>query len=316
MLIKILDKKTMGYDIPLDIFGEFGTLEEYDTTDKHEVIERCADADIIILNKVKITEEVIYKSNNLKLICVFATGYDNVDLNAARKRGIGVCNVPEYSTNSVALFTVATVLALCTRLREYSDFVTRGEYTKSGAPNYITPIFNEIAGKTWGIIGLGNIGKAVARVAEALGAKVIASKRTPDKNYTCVDIDDLCRESDIITVHTPLNDDTRGLIDEDKIKLMKKNVILVNEARGAVLNERDVADAIINKQIAYFGCDVYSTEPFDEKHPYNRIKDMSNVLLTPHSAWSSYEARVRCVNIIKDNIQSFIDGKFLNRVDK
>ena len=190
-----------------------------------------------------------------------------------------------------------------------------GKYTASGVPNCLTPVYHEISGKTWGIIGLGNIGRAVAKVAEALGARVIANKRTPVDDYECVDIDTLCREADIITIHCPLNDASRGLINEERIALMKKDVVIVNEARGAVVNEHDVAEAIKKGMIGAFGSDVYSIEPFGKDHPFYEIKEYSNVLLTPHAAWGSYESRVRCINIICDNIAAFIKDERKNRVD-
>jgi glycerate dehydrogenase len=252
----------------------------------------------------------------LKLVCVFATGYDNIDIAAARELGIAVCNVPGYSTDSVALFTVATVLSLYAHLPEYSEYVRSGEYTESGVPNRLVPVYHELKGKTWGIVGYGNIGRAVGRVAEAMGASVIACKRTPTDEVRCVDIDTLCRESDIITIHCPLNDGTRGIINKDRIALMKREVVIVNEARGAVVCEEDIAAAIESNRIAAFGCDVYSREPFLKDHPYSRILERKNVLLTPHAAWGAYESRARCISIIADNIHSFFNGKFLNRVDK
>ena len=315
MKITILDKIAMGDDTPFEVLNKFGEVNFYQTTEQSQVLSHVADSDVIILNKVKITSEVIKKAPKLKLICVFATGYDNVDLQAARERGIAVCNVPGYSTDSVVLFTVATTLSLVAHLKEYNEYVVSGAYSKSASANKITPVVHEISGKTWGIVGGGNIGRAVARVAEALGAKVIVNKRTPSPDLNCVSIEELCKESDIISLHCPLNDETRELINKEKIELMKPNVILVNEARGAVVSENDIAEAILNGRIAAFGCDVYSVEPFQMDHPYNKIKDRSNVILTPHSAWGAYEARERCVNIIADNIASFIEGKRNNRVD-
>ena len=315
MKIKILDSASLGEDTPLEILERFGDLEIYSATDEATIYDRCADADVIVINKVKITEKVIKSTKALKLVCVFATGFDNVDINAARECGVAVCNVPGYSTDSVALYTAATVLSFCTHLIEYRDFVVKGEYSVSGAPNRLIPVYHELRGKTWGIVGYGNIGKAVARIADAFGARVIVCKREPTRERECVDIDTLCRESDIITLHCPLNDGTMQLINEKRISLMKNNVILVNEARGAVLDEAAVADAVKKGKIAAFGCDVYSKEPFDAVHPYNEIKQLQNVILTPHAAWGAYEARVRCINTIAQNIDSFNSGKFLNRVD-
>ena len=315
MKIVVLDRDSLGLDTPLDGLKSFGDVEIYDKTSSEELPSRVLDADVLVLNKVKITEDIFAVAKKLKLICIFATGFDNVDIVAARKFGVAVCNVPGYSTDSVALFTVANVLSLYTHLREYDDFVTSGEYSCSGIPNRLTPVYHEIKGKTWGIIGLGNIGKAVAKVAEALGARVIANKRTPEEGYECVDIDTLCQESDIITVHCPLNDQSRGLINKERIALMKRDVVIVNEARGAVLNESDVADAVKNRMIGAFGSDVYSTEPFGADHPFYEIKGYSNVLLTPHAAWGAYESRVRCISIICDNIAAYLNGEHRNRVD-
>lgn len=315
MKIKVLDRASMGMDTPLDVLSSYGEVEIYDNTDSEELIKRCVDADVLVLNKVKITREVLRIAKSLRLICVFATGFDNIDVEAARECGVAVCNVPGYSTDSVALVTLATTLSLVMHLREYSEFVESGEYTDSKRANRLTPVYHEVRGMTWGIIGYGNIGRAVGDVARALGARVVAYKRTPDPTVECVDIDTLCRESDIITVHCPLNEGTINLIDKEKISLMKPSVVLVNEARGAVLREDDVAEAVLNGKIAAFGCDVYSSEPFPKNHPYNKIKDKKNVILTPHAAWGAYEARERCINIIAENISSFISGKIKNRVD-
>lgn len=315
MKITVLDKIAMGDDTPFGVLSDFGEVVFYETTTDENVLDHVADSDVIILNKVKITKETIERAQNLKLICVFATGYDNVDLVTARNIGVGVCNVPGYSTESVVLFTVATTLSLVAHLSEYNEYVRSGAYSASSSANKITPVVHEISGKTWGIVGGGNIGRAVARVAEALGAKVIVNKRTLSSDLNCVSIEELCKQSDIISLHCPLNEGTRELINEKMIELMKPSVVLVNEARGAVVSEEAVTNAILNKRIAAFGCDVYSVEPFSTEHPYNKIKDMKNVILTPHSAWGAYEARERCVNIIAENISSFLAGKRNNRVD-
>ena len=268
-----------------------------------------------MLNKVKINSSAIAEAKSLKLICVFATGFDNIDIEAAKRKEIAVCNVPAYSTDSVTLFTVANVLSLYTHLTEYRRHVTTGKYTEEGKPNSLVPVYHEMRGKVWGIIGFGNIGRSVAKVAESLGARVIVNKRTPVEDYECVDIDTLCRLSDIITVHCPLNDETRGLINDERIRMMKSSVIIVNEARGAVLDEAAVARAVLEGRIGAFGSDVYSKEPFDKKHPFTQISGYDNVCLTPHAAWGAYEARVRCLEIICSNIKCFIEGKTQNRVD-
>ena len=316
MKIVILDKASLGEDTPFSVLDRFGEVETYLSSTPEEAIVRSADADVIIINKLKITRELLTSAKRLRLVCEFATGFDNIDIEAARELGIAVCNVPAYSTDSVALYTLTTVLALCTHLNEYTKYVRSGEYTASGVPNKLTPVYHELTGKTWGIIGYGNIGKTVGRLAEAFGARVIVNTRTPVDGTECVDMDELCRRSDIITVHCPLNDGTRALINAERLDLMKPEVILVNEARGAVLDEVAVTEAVLDGRIGGFGCDVYSVEPFPAEHPYNRIMQMDNVILTPHVAWGSYESRVRCMNIIANNIEAFYGGEILNRVDK
>ena len=315
MKLVVLDSASLGDDLPLHILKELGDTEVYESSTPDEVLQRVADADVVLINKIKINSAVLDRAKRLKLICVFATGFDNIDIISAKQKGVAVCNVPGYSTDSVALFTVSTALALYTRLKVYSRFVSDGSYTASGIPNRLEPVYHELRGKVWGIIGCGNIGRAVARVAEALGAKVIVNKRTPTEEFTCVDIDTLCQESDIITVHCPLNDESRSLINSGTISLMKKDVCIVNSARGAVVNEQDVAEAILNGKIGAYGSDVYTVEPFSAEHPFFKIKDLDNVILTPHCAWGAYEARLRCLNIVYSNIEAFIRGEIQNRVD-
>ena len=315
MKIVILDKLSLGSDTPLECLYPLGEVVVYDKTEQSEIAQRCSGADVAIINKVKMTSATLSECKDLKLICIFATGYDNVDLDAARRFGIAVCNVPGYSTDSVAQFTVATVLSLISHLREYNDYVTSGEYTTSGVPNKLTPVYHELAGKTWGIIGPGSIGSRVMAVAEAFGAKVIFTRRTPSDDPRRVDLDTLCKTSDIISLHCPLNEESCAMINADRLAMMKPEVILVNEARGAVIDEQAVAVAVEKGIIGAFGSDVFSVEPFSRSHPFYRIMKRENVLLTPHAAWGSYEARKRCINIIRNNIDSFWAGKTLNRVD-
>ena len=315
MKIVVLDRAAMGLDLSFAPLSEFGEVELYDSTNEDTLEKRVSNAEILIINKIKLTEAILRSAKSLKLVCVFATGYDNVDIKTARELGIAVCNVPAYSTDSVTLFTVSNVLYLFSHLAEYTRHVTSGRYTEEGKPNALTPVYHELRGKTWGIIGFGNIGKSVAKVAEAFGCNVIVNKITPVDDYRCVDIDTLCKESDIITIHCPLNDSTRYLINEERINLMKSSVIIVNEARGAVTDESAITDAVLSGRIAGFGTDVYSAEPFDKKHPYAKISGLDNVCLTPHSAWGAIEARERCLDVICNNIKSYICNETLNRVD-
>lgn len=315
MKITVLDIDSIGRDIDLSPITDICECEIFPATAQNEVISRLADTDVAVLNKIKMTSQVLERTPNLKLICVSATGFDNIDLDHCRKKGIAVTNVPAYSTHSVAAVTVATVLELLTHLKEYSSFVSDGGYTASGAPNKLSPAFHDLYGKTWGIIGYGNIGKKVAEVANAFGCRVIYNKNTPVNDIACVDIDTLCKESDIITVHCPLNDSTRNLINSRRLSLMKKNVILVNAARGAVCDEKAVAEWVKKGDLGGFGCDVYSVEPFPADHPFYDIKDMPCVCLTPHMAWASYEARVKVVYEMSENIKAFIKKEKRNRVD-
>ena len=315
MKITVLDASTLGADLDLSPLDAVGETEIYGLTSPEEVSRRIEHSDVVIINKVKLNESVLADALNLKLICVAATGYDNIDIEYCRRRGIQVSNVVGYSTNSVAQVTVASVLEMITHMREYTAFVVSGEYTRSGVANKVAPVYHELAGKTWGVIGLGNIGKKVAAIAEAFGCRVIAFKRTPDENYNCVDLKTLCRESDIITIHTPLNDGTRGLIGKNELDMMKKDVIIFNAARGAVTDEAAVAEAVLEGRIGAFGTDVYSVEPFSEEHPMYKIKDLPNVCLTPHMAWASAEARERCLNEMIENIQCFKNGIKRNSVN-
>lgn len=315
MRISVLDAETLGADLSLRPLEELGECSIHGSTRPVEVEERIADCDVAVLNKIRLNESNLKNASNLKLICVAATGYDNIDISYCRDHGIAVCNVEGYSSHSVAQLTLAMVLSLSTHLDEYNGFVKSGAYSESGVANKLTPVYHELYGKTWGIVGFGNIGMEVGNVAKALGCKLLVCKRQPVDGFDCVDIDTLCRESDIITIHTPLNDSTRNLINKERIVLMKKDVILVNAARGAVTDERAVADAVKNGLIGAFGTDVYSQEPFDKSHPFYIIKDFPNVCLTPHMAWGAYESRRRCLNEIVSNIKEFFSGGTKGRVD-
>lgn len=314
MKISVLDASTLGADLDLTPFGEFGELVVFDSTPAEKVAENIADSDVIVINKIRVGEHNLSEAKNLKLICEMATGYDNIDLDYCKKRGIAVCNVVGYSTMSVSQITVSMALSLASHLHEYRNSVSDGSYTRGGVANILTPVYHEIYGKTWGIVGYGNIGKQVGRVAEALGCRVIVNKRTPEDGVECVDIDTLCREADIISVHTPLNDSSRGLISRERIAMMKPDAIFINVARGAVADEKALADAIIEGRIGGLGVDVFTKEPFGKEHPYSAILDRPNVCLTPHMAWGACEARVRCRDEAILNIKAFLSGEKRNRV--
>jgi len=314
MKISILDASTLGSDLDLSVFNELGEVSIYQTTTLQELPCHAKDADVLVLNKVKINEDTLPDPGSVKLICIAATGFDNVSTSYCQKHGIALCNVSGYSTNSVAQVTVAMVLSLMCHLNEYTAYVEDKSYTKSCIQNRLEPVYNELWGKKWGLVGCGGIGSAVARVAEALGCEVCVCKRTPHDTYTNMDIDTLVKECDIISVHTPLNAGTRNLINKDRIFSMKKNVIFVNVARGAVADEEALADAVKQGGIAGLGVDVYSVEPFPADHPFNEIMHLDNVCLTPHMAWGAYESRKRCMDEIILNIKAFTEGEKRNRI--
>ncbi len=315
MKITVLDSATLGDDLDLSPLSLVGEPEIYDSTAPEQVAARLSDCEVVIVNKIKLGETELSNASNLKLICIAATGYDNIDLAYCRRAGIAVCNVVGYSSISVAQITVATVLSLACHLPEHAETVQSGRYTASGVANSLVPVYHELAGKTWGIVGYGNIGRQVARIAEALGCSVIYTRSTPDNSQNCVSVHTLCKESDIISIHTPLNAGTRNLIDKERIASMKPHAIVVNAARGAVTDEAALARAVKEGRIGALGSDVYSVEPFGTDHPFYGIKDLTNVLLTPHMAWGAYEARVRCLEEMIANIEAFYRGKIRCRVD-
>ncbi len=315
MKLVMLDSATMGADLDFSVFNVYGEVVNYPSTQPCDVAARLADADIVLVNKIQLGKAQLQSATSLKLICVFATGYDNIDVSYCAANGIAVCNVRGYSTHSVAQLTVAMVLQLIQKMPAYTRYVTSGAYTESGVANCLSPVFCELYGKTWGVVGLGNIGREVAGIAAAFGCRVIACKRTPDPSYPCVDIETLCREADIITLHTPLNAQTRGLISSERIAHMKPNAVLVNVSRGAVTDESALAQALVQNRIGGLGVDVYSTEPFGTDHPFYPLMGDDRLCLTPHMAWGAYEARVRCLNETAQNIDAFLRGERRSRVD-
>lgn len=314
MKIVVLDAATLGADLDLSPLKTLGEVIAYPATETAEIAERIADADVIVANKAKLGAENLSGARRLALIAEAATGYDNIDLAYCRARGVAVANVAGYSTDSVAQVTVATALYLYTHLRAYTAYVDSGAYSESRCFNRLEPVYHETTGKIWGIVGYGTIGARVAETARALGCHVIAYTRSPKNGVECLTLDEVCRSADIISVHTPLTAQTRALIGRRELALMKEGCVLVNEARGAVLDEAAVVEAVLQNRIA-FGCDVYATEPFGVAHPYHAILGRENVCLTPHMAWGAREARERCLSEIVENIRAFSAGVRRNRVD-
>jgi glycerate dehydrogenase len=231
-----------------------------------------------------------------------------------KEKGIAVANVKGYSTNSVSQLTLAMALSLSTNLTTFRSSVNSGQYTNGGVANVLTPVFEELAGKTWGIVGYGNIGKKVGEIAKAIGCNILAYSKTPKENVENVTLEELCSRSDVISIHLPLSPQTKEIIGEKEISLMKSNVILINVARGAVCDENALANAIKENKIGGLGVDVYSIEPMPISHPFNEIKNYDNVCLTPHMAWGAKESRQRCVNEVAQNIKAFYNAEKRNRI--
>lgn len=317
MKIVELDRETLGYDIDTSVLKTIGSFEEHEAADLETTREYIKDADVIIFNKTKMNEELLKDAPNVKLLAITATGFDNIDLEYCKSRGIAAANVKAYSTPAVAQHTFAMALFILEKISYYDEYVKSGKYSsQSGFCNFDEK-YNELSGKTWGIIGMGNIGRSVAKIAEAFGCKVIfysASGNSTCTDYERVDLDTLLKESDVLSIHCPLSDRTRNLINRDTLKLMKKNAILINVARGPVVNDADLAEALNNGTIAGAGLDVLGVEPMEKDNPLGLIKDSRKLLITPHMAWASVESRQRCFDEVLLNIKAFIEGRERNRL--
>lgn len=311
MKIVFLDRKTIGEDIDLTKFREFGDLVEYDFSTSQEIPARIEDADIIITNKCNMNEETLAGAKKLKLICVTATGTNNLDKEYLEKRKIAWRNVAGYSTETVAQHTFALLFYLYENLAYYDTYVKEEKYVNDKMFTHFSKTFHQLAGKTWGIIGLGAIGKRVAEIATVFGCKVqyfSTSGRNHDKQYQEVDLQTLLKTSDIVSIHAPLTDDTLHLIGEKELSQMKESAILINVGRGPIIVEKDLADALDRGIIAAAGIDVLDTEPMSEDNPLRHIKDSTKLLITPHIAWASVEARVRLMDIIYGQIREFLEN--------
>ena len=317
MKIVLLDTATMGSDMEFSCIERLGECVKYENTLSGEVSERIKDADVVVINKVQLGREVLKEARKLKLICVFAIGYNNVDVEYCRENNIRVRNVPGYCVESVCQHTFALLFMLMENMRYYDDFVKDGSYSKSGVANHLGKPFFEIAGKKWGIIGMGAIGRAVADCAAAFGAEVCycsISGVVRKEKYENVDLSTLLTECDIISVHAPLNEKTMHLIGEKELKMMKKSAYIVNVGRGAVIDEKALAEAIDEGIIGGAALDVFTTEPPQADSPIMNVKNKERIVYTPHTAWSSVEARKRCISMTADNIAAFIKGESRNDV--
>lgn len=306
--IVFLDTSTLNKDVDLSCFQTFGDFKSYSYTDPEMVFERVQDANIVITNKVILNKELLERCHHLKLICIAATGMNNVDLEAAKELGIVVKNVKGYSTDSVVQQTFAMVLSLSSKIIQYSDYVRTGQWAQSKTFTHQQWPIYEIKNKKWGIIGLGQIGQAVAKVATAFGSKVSyysTSGQNNNADYNRVELEVLLSESDIITIHAPLNDKTLNLITAKEITLLKEQAILINVGRGGIINEKDLFMSLQEKKILV-GLDVVEREPMLVNSFADKLKDNQSIIITPHIAWASMEAQQTLVKGIQTNISEFL----------
>lgn len=308
MKIVFLDAKTIGDDIDLSGFDELGEVVKYGFSTPEEARERTKDADVIVLNKVVINEKSIGEAEHLKLVCVTATGTNNLDKEYLAKRGIAWRNVGGYSTETVAQHTFALLFYLLEKLPYYDSYVKTEKYVNDTTFTHFARAFHELSGMTWGIVGLGAIGRRVADIAKMFGCHVIyysTSGKNDQPGYERVDFDTLLAESDIVSVHAPLDENTEDLMNAETFHKMKNTAIFLNLGRGPIVVEQDLADALQAGEIAAAGLDVLSVEPMAADNPLRAIKDSEKLIITPHIAWASVEARTRLMKLVEKNIREF-----------
>lgn len=300
-------------DLSLDIFKSFGETVEYDNISRDALLNEVKDTDIILCNKTVIDREVIANAEKLKYIGIFATGYNNIDIPAARDRGIPVCNAGGYSTNAVVQQVMGYILMHYTKIPEYNSFVKEGGWVKSPVFSPLVFTGDEVYGKTLGIIGYGSIGKAVKKAAEGLGMNVIVNTRTvrEDGETVFVDRDTLFAISDIISVHCPLNDESRDMMNRDAFAKFKDGAFFINTSRGGVVDEYALADALNSGKLSGAAVDVLKQEPMSKNCPLLQAK---NIIITPHTSWAPLATRQRLVNIVADNVRAYLNGNTQNDV--
>lgn len=317
MKVVFLETDTLGDDVDLSHFNRLGEVIKYSSSEPTQNADRIKDAEVVITNKVPMNEATLEKAMDLKLICVTGTGTNIVDFQYTNSRNIIVTNVKSYSTHSVVQHTFALFFYLYEKLEYYDRFVKSGEYIRSDIFSHFKMKFNELYGKTWGIIGLGEIGRGVAEIAKQFGCKVIYYS-TSGKNYNLayeqVDLNMLLKESDVISIHAPLNNTTEGFIGEEELHKMKKSVVLLNLGRGPIVDENALAKALKEEWIAAAGLDVLTVEPMLSTNPLFDIKDSTKLIITPHIAWATVEARQRVTEEVYQNIVAFQKGEERNVV--
>lgn len=318
MKIVILDSETVsrGGDVSLDGIASLGETKIYGYTPNDEVAEKIGDADAVICNKCLITEEVFERCPDLKYVGLFATGYNNVDLDSASRHGAAVCNVPAYSTDSVAQHTFALILDHFNKVRAYADTVDRGDWVNYKLFTYFYIPTYELKGMTMGIIGYGSIGRRVAEIARVFGMEVLTYTRSPERvgeGVRAVSLDELLRTSDVVTMHCPLTEDTKEMINREALGKMKPTAYFVNTARGGVVNEQDLADALNGGVIAGAGIDTLTLEPMEEDCP---LRNAKNATITPHIAWAPKQTRIRLLEVVAENLRLWSEGKPQNVVNE
>lgn len=293
--------------LDLGVFETLGECKFFGEIPRSELFELCSDADALIVNKVEVDEALLEACPKIKYVGTFATGYNVVDIEACRRRGITVCNAPDYSTHAVSQHTFALLLALYGQICNYDKSVRDGDWIKSNTFCYFPYPTSELYGKRFGVYGYGNIGKAVAKIAEAFGAEVVISTRTPPKDcpYKQVTFEEMLKTCDVVSLHCPLTEKTAKMIDAEALKLMKKSAVLINTARGGLVDERALADALNDGTIGGAGLDTVAAEPMRADNPLYGAK---NCIITPHIAWTALETRTRLVGIVAGNLKAFIDG--------
>lgn len=307
-----MDTVTRG-DLSFDFLEKLGEVTYYGLTAENEVEERIKDADIVICNKTPLNRGNLPAAKNLKYIGLFATGYNNIDIEYCKEKGIVVCNAPAYSTDSVAQLTFALILEIVNRVRDYRDLVDKGDWIKSRTFSMFPIALMELKGKTLGIIGFGSIGAKTAEIAAAFGMRVIACNRSPKSalGVTFTDLETLLRESDIVSLHCPLNEQSKNMINKENISKMKDGAILINTARGPIVDEKALAEALKSGKLLAAGVDVLQTEPMLPDCPLYGIE---NCIITPHIAWAALETRERLLGIVEENVKCFLKGEVKNNV--
>lgn len=316
MKIVVLDWNTIaaGGDISCSELEKLGDVRIFPMTPPEQTVQNISDAEIVLCNKVLITRDVMDKCPNIKYIGLFATGFNNVDIEYAAQKNITVCNAGSYSTDAVAQQTFAYILDRFSRIRDYDNAVKNNEWINSPTFSYFPIPTAELSGKTISIVGYGSIGKKVARIADAFGMNVIISTRTKPQDcpYELTDIFIAAQKADILTFHCPLTPQTKGIVNSELLSVMKPSAILINTSRGGVVNEYDLADALNNNKISAAYLDVLGKEPMSPDTP---LRYAVNCIITPHTAWAAYETRLRLVNIVCGNVKAWLDGKPHNKVN-